>query len=66
MKFVFYYLLDGLKDIFIPPFSLPRFKNTSSMLQDVQCKPRQIPKKVSYQPPKSVCKQTFSKGHRQR
>lgn len=65
MKIMFYYILGELRDIFIPPFSLPILKNLDIEIQDFQYKPR-LPKKVSYQPPKSVCKQTFPKGHRQR
>jgi hypothetical protein len=36
------------------------------MVQQVQTKSMPVPKKVSYQPPKNVCKQTFAKGHKQR
>ena len=66
MKFVFYYILGELRDIFIPPFSLPKLSHPALMVQQVQTKSMPVPKKVSYQPPKNVCKQTFAKGHKQR
>ena len=66
MKFVFYYILGELRDIFIPPFSLPKLSHPALMVQQFQIKSCHSPKKVSYQPPKNVCKQTFAKGHKQR
>ena len=66
MKFVFYYMLDGLKNVFFPPISLPKLERPIIKVQDVKYTPFPSPKRVGYQPPQSVRKDVYLKGHRQR
>ena len=66
MKILFYCALDYLKDVFIPPVSLPRLKIPCLMIVDVLDKQVSKPRKVSYQPPQRVRKDAYLKGHRQR
>ena len=66
MKFVFYYMLDGLKDVFFPSISVPRLKLPSLITQEVKIKPHPTPKKVSYQPPKSIRKDDYLRKNQQR
>ena len=66
MKFAFYYILNGLKDIFFPPISLPKLERPIIKVPDVKYKSFPSPKRVGYQPPQSVRKSVYLKGHRQR